>query len=85
MLENLRGNGREVLLVAQLLMSVPEHLYIPVSPSAGGEVHATMLNEPDRTVCGRKFRGWIVHPDRLSCKRCKELIHHPVSPGKTSR
>lgn len=62
-------------------MAVPEHVYTPVTPRNGGEVHATSLTQPGRTVCGHKFRGWIIRPSRLTCSRCKELLVHPVQPG----
>ena len=61
-------------------MAVPV-VYYPVTPVTGGEVHATSLEEPARTICGHKFVGWAIAPKRLTCKRCKELLHHPVQAG----
>lgn len=52
--------------------------YTPVRPRAGGEVHATSFQDPGRTICNRAISGWIIVPVKLSCKRCKELIHYPV-------
>jgi hypothetical protein len=81
LLRKLRWNGLGPPVVAWLeYMTVPSHIYTPVTPRNGGEVHATSLNEPGRTVCGHKFRGWVIRPSRLTCQRCKEMLIHPVQP-----
>lgn len=59
-------------------MAVPQHVYTPVRPRNGGEVHATSFQKPGYTVCDVKFRGWVIEPARLTCQRCKELLHYPV-------
>lgn len=55
--------------------------FIPVRALEGGEVHATSLDAPDKTVCDTSFRGWSLCRSRLSCRRCKERLHMPVENG----
>jgi len=55
--------------------------FIPVRALEGGDVHATSLSDPSRTVCNTSFRGWAASTRRLSCPRCKERIHLPVESG----
>lgn len=50
--------------------------YTPVAPKNGGETHATSLREPGFTVCGIKFRGWVICPHKLSCQKCKDGLKH---------
>lgn len=59
-------------------MASQQQYYIPVAPRNGGEVHATSLSEAGKTVCGHEFRGWAIRPAKLTCKRCRELLHMPV-------
>lgn len=56
--------------------------FTPVTPRSGGLVHATTLFEsPGTTVCGKKFRGWIVALKRLDCQACKAKMHKSVRLG----
>lgn len=54
--------------------------FTPVrSKAKKGRVHAFPLGDYDRTVCGRRARGWIVMPaitgirevDMLTCTKCR--------------
>jgi hypothetical protein len=55
--------------------------YTPVRPRSGGLVHATSLTDAHRTQCGKIAAGWVISMEKLSCQRCKELLHMPVKPG----
>lgn len=48
--------------------------YTPIRPRAGGLIHATSLQNPHKTACGRILSGWVIALGELECKRCEDII-----------
>ena len=61
-------------------MAVKE--FIPVRPAAGGLVHATAMEFNRKTICGKKYDGWVISPDKLTCPKCHAAIAAPLEPKK---
>ena len=64
-------------------MPVPEQSveYTPVRARTSKLVHATTLATPNVTACGKKYRGWVIAVNPLTCPDCRRAIFMPV--GKT--
>lgn len=50
--------------------------FTPIAAPSGRLVHATSLRSPGETVCGKKFRGWVISLRRVTCNDCKLAIGH---------
>lgn len=64
---------------------------IPIVQPRTGDVHATSLDSPGETACGKKCNGWKVAPasepysSRVNCDDCKREIFYPVARGRAKK
>ena len=61
------------------MVRTPE--YTPITPIAGGLVHATTLQAPFHTACGLEWRGWKIVPRPLTCAACEAALYRKTDHG----
>lgn len=55
--------------------------FTPVIAPRGKIVHATTLETPTRTACGRRMiKGWRIALKRLNCDDCKLAVYLDCRP-----
>ncbi len=75
-----RDHGRSYKTCAELRGLSPSWManrvvqYSPITPVRGGLTHATSLATPGETACGRRYSGWKVALEPLTCMDCKAAV-----------
>ena len=50
----------------------------PIRPRRGSVTHATSLETPSKTACGRRCSGWMISVEHVDCLDCKASMYGDV-------